>query len=377
MKSGVSKSTLGRPVRTSSKGTPFDAYVRTENGSKKFIGGAAMARRTATTTMKQQKPKGNRILRPGEKEDQQTGLPSGLSPFERFFAGLLRSDTSDFLNNPREVWTTICKRLNLPVPKKPLAACYDDQKLHFAYRAALVLEEARFSIAAGLISMQKRIDAEAKRNSQKNQNQFRRKDNNSNLMVLTLAEAEFKDKTGHTSLRFEKAKGPFTPDQITHLRQGTVFACLNQSFAPNVTNMVLGCIVPASRDEMIQQASFSVIVFRQIKAAPGTVWELSPITSLLPEQRKFEACTSTSIASVPFLFPLLGTKERTHTRFNEVGEESIAVQAGNDDSFEDENSDCEFATTGTFRLKPLNRSQEKAAAAFLNSQQNTITLVQG
>jgi hypothetical protein len=384
MKSGVSIPSRGKPNRSSTQGIPSNAYVRTENGTMKFIGGAAMARRTATSTAistatSTTKRKGNRILRPGEKADQKKGLPLGLSPFERFFAGLLRSETSDFLGKPREAWTKICQRMNLPTPSKPLEACYDNQKLHFAYRAALVLEEARYSISEGVMSMQKRMALDAKRpNTQKNQKNFRRRDKNSNTMLLTLADADFKEKTGHSSLCFEKGKTPFTLDEVANLRQGTVFGCLNLSLASNVANMFLGCILPASRDEMINSHSFSVIIFRQIKAAPGTKWELTPITSLLSEQRKFEACTSTAMASVPFLFPLLGTKISTHTRFMEdEGGNSVAVEAIKPDPFEDEDPSCEYEMSGTFRLKPLNRSQEKAASAFLKSEQNTITLVQG
>jgi hypothetical protein len=271
MKSGVSIPAIGKPNRSSrtTQGTQSNSYVRTENGGMKFIGGAAMARRKATA-----KPKGNRILRPGEKENQKKGLPAGLSPFERFFAGLLRSETSEFTGKPREAWTTICKRMGLPTPSKPLAASYDSQKVHFAYRAALVLEEARYAVAAGVMKMQKRMEVEAKRNSNnshRNKKNNHRKDRNSNAMIMTLEAAELKGKTGHSSLCFEKGKAPFTPDEVASLRQGTVFACLNQSLASNVANMYLGCILPASRDDMIKSHSFSVIIFREIKAAPGSV----------------------------------------------------------------------------------------------------------
>jgi hypothetical protein len=59
------------------------------------------------------------------------------------------------------------------------------------------------------------------------------------------------------------------------------------------------------------------------------------------------------------------------------GGNSVAVETVKSDPFEDEEAICDYETLGAFRLKPLNRSQEKAASAFLKSEPNTITLVQG
>ena len=408
-----------------------DVYVQTKNGTSKFIGGAAMARRKAVAALRNPpqplpRPKGNRILRPGERAEQQqrerVGLPSGLSPFERFCAGLLRSEMIDYLggsnlknqdnsksNNAKQthvaVWKVACKRLDLSVPTQPLPASYQNSRLHFTHRAALVVEEARHGIADGVRKLHRRLTIENSNNktNQKQQATNSRRqtnnrknwsggrnnnNNNSNYsMLLTVSISEYREKSGHTRMCVSKDQGgPFTREEISdYLRHGTVFACLNKSLASRVSNMVFGCILPGDRDEMIQSNSFSVIVFRKLSVVPNTQWELFPIASLLSEQRKFEACTSTAMTKIPFLIPLLGGKERTHTRFMEDDDGNSMSTTKNELSknTDDDDSDDDVQVVGSnfvsshFRLKPLNPSQEHAAQIFLNSESNTITLVQG
>lgn len=353
-------------------------YVRKANGDLKFVGGAAMARINA---VRKSRGKGNRIARPGEKQRAQQLIPSGLSSFERFFAGLLKGEASDFLNNSEmNTWRAICNRLNLPIPAGPIKNCYGDQKQHFSYRASLVIEEARFSIAQGLSAMQRRsiYEANSQDSRQRNSRICHRSVGFSSTMLLLLSRIEIREKTGHHVLTFTKEiGGPFTPEEISNLRQGTVFACVSENLAPTASNAILGCILASNRDEMIKSKSFSVMVFQPVKKAIDSIWQLTAIASLLTEQRKFEACTNKNTAVVPFLLPLLGGKKPTHIKFSESAKGEIVSHEVNNEEYLEVSlfSDEEMETF--FHAPRLNPIQEKAALTFLNSQPNTITLIQG
>lgn len=344
-----------------------------------------MARKRAVTL-----GKSTRILRPDERQRLNEGLPSGLNPFERFFAGLLRSEASEFLYEGTGTWNSICKRLKLPCPTEPIKAYYGDQKLHFAYRASLVIEEARFSIANGIMAMHKRSQNTNPNNNNnnnklKNNNANGRRESRSDVMSVSLVNVEPREKTGHTVLTFAiKRKGPISPEELSNLRHGQVFACVSQKLAPTVTNAHLGCILPGNREEIIETKSFQVMVFKSIKkTSGGTLWDLTPITSLLTEQRKFEACTSDITRSVPFLYPLLGGKGPTHIRFEEDSNgDTVSVNVKGEESSAEEDGDLVSPVSEedmklVFNAPRLNKIQERAASTFLNAEPNTITLIQG
>ena len=94
-------------------------------------------------------------------------------------------------------------------------------------------------------------------------------------------------------------------------------------------------------------------------------------------QRKFEACTNKNTAVVPFLLPLLGGKKPTHIKFSESAKGEIVPHEVNNEEYLEVSlfSDEEMETF--FHAPRLNPIQEKAALTFLNSQPNTITLIQG
>jgi hypothetical protein len=258
----------------SSKGSTSNARVRTKAGALKSVGGAAMARRTAIPAVRR---KATRIMRPDEKERLTQTLPAGLSSFERFFAGLLRSETSEFLEKDMDTWTTICQRLKLPVPDGPIKSYYGDKNQHFACRAALVIEEARCSIANGVVAMHKRSKPSTinTKNNKPQKNNFQRRESSSGVMVVSLVGIEPREKTGHTVLTFAiKRNGPFTPDELSNLRHGQIFACVCQNLAPTVANAHLGCVLPGNRKEIIDSKSFQVMIFKTIKKSSETKWEL-------------------------------------------------------------------------------------------------------
>lgn len=368
-------------------GNGSNAVIQTSNGERKFIGGAAMARLAA-----RKRPTATRIVRPDEKQRIDQPVPMSLNPFERFYAGLLRSHAADFVSpDQATTWRSICQRLRLPVPEGPLPAVYPDGRQHFAYRAALVMEESRYAVAEGLSKLEKRYRHASKQNpkhSRQHQHQHHHRHSSSDGFLVRLVSLEQRDKSGHTILSFCQEK-PFTPDQMDSLRTGTVFACNLLAAAagtsPSVSTSVLGSILPSSRDEIIEQRKFALMIFVNSPiqpAKPSSVeWELTPLTNLVTQQRMFEACSSTSMVKIPFLHPLLGSKASTHTRFSEDDDgKTVSEIRKRKETPDEENVDPLVpleVVREVFSIPGLNATQEKAATSFLHSEANTISLVQG
>ena len=318
------------------------------------------------------KKKARRILRPDEKQKSQETIAVGLTPFERFYAGLLRSEAVEFLGDKRALWETICKRLRLPTPTKPLLSSYSTQQAHFSNRAALVIEEARQALSdnirelkAGRNSNYQRCTVFPPKNGRVHQS----------LLSLDLSITRVENKeSGHSILTFSKKSAPFTKEEMMHFRQGTIFSCLDKKTTHTIENIYLGVILPQHREEMIKSKSFAVMIFRKIKKTNNGIWKLTPIISLLSEQRKFEACLTQIDTPVPFLLPLLGMKRSGFSTNYQQKEES-------DGGDEDDSSGCEVLEyvdlESTFQIPLLNKVQEKAATAFLKSKSDTISLVQG
>jgi hypothetical protein len=357
-----------------------NAVIQTKNGERKFIGGAAMARLKA-----QKRPAATRIIRPDEKQRIDQPVPMSLNPFERFYAGVLRSHAADFLSPDQSTtWRSICQRLRLPVPEGPLPAVYPDGRQHFAYRASLVMEESRHAVAEGLSKVDRRYrQANNKQNPKQSRHHHHRQ--TSDLFRVKLVSMEQREKSGHTILSFVQEK-PFTPEQMDSLRTGTAFACnllAPGNRSPSVSTIILGSILPSSRDEMIENQKFAIMIFVNVPITQPTKeaeWELTPLTNLVTQQRMFEACSSKSIVRIPFLHPLLGSKTSTHTRFDEDddGETVSVIQKRSDEPVHEDNSLVPLEVVkAVFSIPPLNETQEKAARSFLHSEANTISLVQG
>jgi hypothetical protein len=361
-----------------------------------------MDTRKVVKTSNPRRRKATRILRPGETDQSQEALPPRLGSYERFFASLLRSQATDFLDN-KKLLQIICKRLQLTLLTTKLLSRYPDVQQHFSSRATLVMEEARHGISQGLLQMEKEI---------KNRNRPRN-DNNSvdNRMRVTLQDVTFKETTGHSILTVSKQATSLTNDELSWLRPGTVVACVKKELADAIANIMLGCILPLNREDMISSKSFTVMVFQ--KVGKGTVkWELTPIASLLSEHRKFQACMENMQIPVPFFRALLGqlpkiddddevqvieTKPGPHSTPGENDVYSISSSGASGRSMDDSisSSDDSSSTSSengatrsddntvksqlqtTFRLPPLNEMQERAASSFINADPNTITIIQG
>lgn len=364
-----------------------NAYATDNRGGRKFIGGAAMARRKAVK-------RGNRILLPGEKVRSEQPLPSEMLPYEKFFACLLRSTPSELAArtncSSHDVWRTICNRARLRPPQHHVLPSYPyrDHRMHFDFRAALVLEEARQAIADGLAGMNLR---QKKRNVTKHSTDARGMQSslatdenamgNSDRLGVILKMIEIRRKTEHAVCSFHKPTGPFGPSELLCLRSGTVMACV-QSGEPFVTNNIrIGVVLPFNREDVLATRKFPVMFFEPTNVPLDSEWELEPIAQLLSECRKFEACTSCAVKSVPFLYDLLGGRSATHTRFTNECKTSdndvvdLTISDGSDD--EDSSETSSLQDQESFDLPILNDVQERAASKFLKSTPNAITLIQG
>ena len=146
--------------------------------------------------------------------------------------------------------------------------------------------------------------------------------------------------------------------------------------------------------------------------SPSKTWHLLPITSLISEQRQFDACMKAP--NVSFMNKLLGMKTATHTRFDDSDSSSSSSSDDEKDEYSDGNENSTLFHPGEYiddeddvelsnidekeepnsdddsseslrkeiikiplRIPKLNKTQEKAANSFLNSSTSSVSLVQG
>jgi len=310
---------------------PVSKSLQVHDRKQKFIGGAAMARAKA---------RGKRIMRPDEQQKQQSAIPARWSAWERFFAALLRSSPKDDYPNALPI---ICKRLGLTVPLTKIPSVCSNYRTHMEFRAALVMEEARFAICQGLRSKKKLL-----------------------VDLTHVEERERRPIVWHFSRRQK-----FAPFELQFLKHGTVVLLHRGDLR------TWGVVQPSSRDSLLNQQMFSVMTFDSMIGTPkpSEGWQLIPVAWLLTEQRKFEACTTLLKSRLPFANALVGGKTSTHIRFDTVDDStpepttSTTPYGRGPESWKSVHKD--------FSLKTLNQTQDKAASTFLTSEQNTITLVQG
>ncbi|CAB9496897.1 Regulator of nonsense transcripts 1 [Seminavis robusta] len=358
-------------------------------------------------------------------------LSRKLKPYERFFAALLRSSATDYLNScsnnidndndSSTLWTTICRRVHLCPPMAPLQPKYEDANRHFAPRAALVLEECRSQIADSLMA----------RWGQRHNNG--RRATKSSISVQCASASRNKE-TGHTTLILKLAQQNkrLTKEQLFQLRPGTVMEIIPASNNKNsVEDVLLGCVLYANRENLEQEnASFGVMIFQQTTTTTSahnmildrtinkedddkddnndddsSLLQVSPIAGLISELRQFEACTNKKTKKVPFINALLGHFPK-HTRFHydddDDDDDDTSTNCSDDESDNNENKETaskdgsaeeieqpidkdlvteppppHTTTTPPVRIPTLNPSQEEAASNFLGSSPGSVTLCQG
>lgn len=338
-----------------------------QDGKRKFIGGSEQARRNAQN----KKKKGIPITTPIDQERLNEELPRHMNSLERFYGALLRSEPKHFLdaassqsNDWLSLWETICRRVGLLPFHKPLSSTYEDPKLHFDLRAALVLEEARNAISTEL-------ERAWKNNGRQN--------NKTKTMYLRAQLVEMIPASQHSKITFLNHKD-FTKDQLFDIRPGSVFQCIPRDRDMSIHNVTLGVVTSGNRDELEKHRRFQILVLRNLPPhAENADWAILPITTLITELRCFEALTSSAVARVGFVNSILGGKTARHTRFDSDGDVAEDFKTLNKENSIIPFLKKEIPEGGSvmFKLPRLNPTQEKAASAFLNAEPNTVNLIQG
>jgi hypothetical protein len=378
-----------------------------------FIGGAEAARRKA----RQKRRQPTLIQRPGQAHPRATTtsnkppseptleLPLKMNTFERFFAALLRSPVSDFVQSAAindnaaaaaslALWKTICRRVGLVPPTQPLSSCYrHDYVAHFGLRAALVLEEARHAIAASLLRMPMTttttsLSNDAGRNKKSRGGGPQKPGSSCSVPTFAMTKhlVEPSNSHGHVRVTFVKSSPQkFTTAELYHIRPGAVVQC-------TVGTMVrLGVICNANRDQVMASQCIHCLFFQSDDWHPDTHGTVSIVTQLVTQLRCFEAMTlAHPEKTIGFLHALVGIKHAVHTRFSEDPEDGPLVGKGHTEITHVTPSDLATVATVTpralspclestpqFDIPSLNATQHDAAQAYLQSAPHTITLVQG
>ena len=354
-----------------------------------FIGGAELARRNARKRQRMNGggfgPNQNRTLANTCNASSCTvaRIPKSAKPSERFFASLFRSSVEEFKRSDdndtsrREIMSNICGRAGLPMPAKIQAASIDANHF-YSTRAALVMEEARFVIADALRRHTGPADAHGRRHV------------GPTCLSLQLVSVEEREKLGGcTVLTFEKRTpgATFASQELYDMRPGCCFEIITagrveSNRSPDMSSSILANVVPSSDRSNIER-QLTLMVYHKLgipAEACEDMWEVRPLTTLISEQRQFEAC-GCSRPKVPFLHKLLGWKSPSHVRFGDSDSSS------DEDGGEEKKCDIEEHPSHShglspqiasgLLLNPLNPTQERAASEYLSSPSGSVTLVQG
>ena len=335
-------------------------------------------------------------------------IPSSLGKIDEatpFYAALLRLSVREYVESEQhndscrdeklKLWHLLCRRMELAIPENCLLPHYDDPKRHFQLRAALVLEEARHSLATTLASRWTKPKPPRTTNHHHLQQEEQQKHSIANGTPFTPVSTEFipVKTTSPNSISYPwfhaqvvehepRAGGtlqvtfqlPWEPDKTARARttqrlrdqftMGTVLECrlgryhrLSGSFLAwtNDPSQTVGTVLQSRR--------FSVLLFHS-EITPERLqrvskWSLRPVDQCTSHQRQFTACFVALERRVPFLPQLLGGTP--------------------DPSVPTPSTTTQESAAGATRERgmPLNASQEKAVVSFLNSAPGTITIVQG
>ena len=367
-----------------------DVYAQ-HQGEQKFIGGAERARRNA---QKRQRTNGGVGFGPNQKRTYVPNsdgrcnrtvarIPKSAKPSERFFASLFRSTVDEFKRSDdsdasrTKLMSNICGRAGLPMPAKIQAASIDANHF-YSTRAALVMEEARFVIADALRKHRGPGDAHGRRHP------------GPSSLSLRLVSVEEKEKLGGcTVMTFEKRVpgATFEPKELYDMRPGCCFEIRTAGKVesnPNVSSSVLANVVPSS-DRSNIDSQLSLMVYHKLELLSegcDDIWNLRPLTTLISEQRQFEACGCLR-PKVSFMHKLLGWKDSSHIRFGgSDGSSDEDEDEGEEKKCDDEepllhSHGLSPKIASGLLLPPLNPTQERAAREYFSSSSGSVTLVQG
>ncbi len=376
-----------------------------------------------------------------------------------------------------DIMESICGNLNIPLPQPLFPSSsfgYSHKRDYYNALASLVIEESRCILAQGLIMKQKEGFTHGQNGYHLNLIEVKPK-SNTGCIFLTFAKVgnhrldsfkwSRKIMEGNDNIQkmnnnhddhYRSNYEPFTSDELYNMKPGCIFEIhlKNQENKHGRlhTNQVsfLATVVPKpnrgmddnnhgtttalhlvmfSNSEHLREILLSnfgahnnnIITPSSSLDPSSSCWSkqcyLHPITTLISQQRQFEACMKAP--KVCFMNELIGMKTGTHIRFDDDDNDEDDEENGddnnsndyNDEDDEEDNSNqlminnqesCSTTTgtestitecnrgTGTtinymktsqsgntLCVPKLNQTQEKAAQNFLESPSSHITLIQG
>ncbi len=406
-------------------------------------------------------------------------LPKKLKPSERFYGSLLQHDIEKILDSDNDdlSWRSFMEQtceqaLGLPIPKE-LPDTFRDANDYYTSLASLVIEESR-AVLINTLKENLGYSTRASKNTalqshgsiQKSNSRYY--SNKSNGYMLDLTYLEQNEKSGFVTMNFAKPKRnqslswnrsfspnteknnvdvvfePFSSKELYDMKPGCVFKVTMYDFDSNDDHYqdqmhndeysisFLASVIPFNGKSLDRNDKSSIlplmmynttikhfgIIFDSTKRKK---WHVSPVTTLISEQRQFEACMKAP--NICFMRKLLGVKTSTHIRFDSSDDKSSSSSsldedfaeekkehnpfmqsrpsdieqenpldllfvldrngAKEDECFEEDQPMAIYCNKNVYichhpiLIPKLNKSQMKAAKNFLNSSSSTITLVQG
>ena len=314
-----------------------------------------------------------------EKDEDDTRLPQTLGAMHKFYALLLRNSIPELLqaapgerNGSDAVDETGEKLLakmrgivDLPMPTQRLKANYNTPREHMQSRAALVLEEGRYTLCQDLYNLRltkikPAFTIEMELVSQAEEEEF----------DIPISDAKKKVDTPTVFRSSMYDQGWFTPDVMTRLIPGLIVQCTSNDGSIELLGVVSS---NNSRLAMAKQGVLEILFYDPSLVLPsGSNWELCPVgSSHINSAREFAAVMEYENL-VPFFDVIRGVQVPAQPR--------MAGSNRNDDSNggkTNKNGTDPCATESKFQLPILNRSQETASSIFLDSPEGSVTIVQG
>eukprot|EP00977_Amphora_coffeiformis_P013501 scaffold3571_cov176-Amphora_coffeaeformis.AAC.17 len=313
-----------------------------------------------------------------QEEDDDPRLPRTMSAMHKYYALLLRNSITELLQAApggkhdsdaeeagEELLAKMCDIAKLPTPVRRLKAKYDTPREHMQSRAALVLEEGRYTLCQDLYNLrltkmnpaftiEMKLDSRAKEEEPDTPN----------------SDAKKKADTPTVFRSATYDKGWFTPDVMARLIPGLILQCTSN----DGTTELLGVVSSSNNQSVMAKHGVFEILFYDPSLAlpPGSRWAFCPVgSSHINSAREFAAVMEYENL-VPFFDVVRGVHAPAEQRLAESSRKGDANGGKTD-----ENKTDPCATPPQFQFPILNRSQEAASSIFLDSPKGSVTIVQG
>ena len=301
-----------------------------------------------------------------EAEASRASLPSDST--NKFFAVLIQNSIQELVEAAiedekdhagvlagEELLRKMCHRIKIPFPEERIKAKYDTPRDHMESRAALVLEEARFTLCQDLFDLRINDIKPAFEIEMEVKKEEKASDDDPKKPRQIDSPVSFQ--------RTEYKKGWFTARELGLLIPGLIVQCVSKDGLGEMLGLVSSRNNPAT---MARQGFLDILFFNpSLSLPPGSHWTFYPVgTSHIHGARQFEAVSDYE-SLVPFFEVIRGT---------EVAGDRGLVADEQHDAAPDKEARIK---TGQLQMPMLNESQQKAASKFLDSQDGTVAIVQG